>query len=67
MRKIFDYLKLLRKYNTLENKYETLVQDVKSELYKDFMAKLGEPLEMKRLRKENAKFRRQIKELKGRS
>ena len=67
MRKIFDYLKLLRKYNTLENKYETLVQNVKSELYKDFMAKLGEPLEIKRLRKETAKFRRQIKELKGRS
>ena len=52
-----------RKINTLENENETLKNTIKDELYKEFMKKLGEPLEMARLRKENKKLRKQKKEL----
>lgn len=55
--KIFDYLKV-----KLEN--DTLKETVKSELYKEFMDKLGEPIEMARLRKENKRLRQQVKSLK---
>ena len=52
-----------RKINTLENENETLKNTIKDELYKEFMKKLGEPLEKARLRKENKKLRKQKKEL----
>lgn len=52
-----------RKINTLENENETLKNTIKEELYKEFMKKLGEPLEITRLRKENKKLRKQKKEL----
>lgn len=53
-----------RKINTLENENETLRNAIKDELYKEFMKKLGEPLEMSRIKKENKKLRKQVKELK---
>ena len=52
-----------RKINTLENENETLKNTIKDELYKEYMKKLGEPLEIARLRKENKKLRKQKKEL----
>ena len=52
-----------RKINTLKNENETLKNTIKDELYKEFMKKLGEPLEIARLRKENKKLRKQKKEL----
>ena len=52
-----------RKINTLENENETLKNTIKDELYKEFMKKLGEPLEIARLRKENKKLRKQKREL----
>ena len=52
-----------KKINTLENENETLRNTIKDELYKEFMKKLGEPLEIARLRKENKKLRKQKKEL----
>ena len=52
-----------RKINTLENENETLKNTIKDEIYKEFMKKLGEPLEIARLRKENKKLRKQKKEL----
>ena len=52
-----------KKINTLENENETLKNTIKDELYKEFMKKLGEPLEITRLRKENKKLRKQKKEL----
>ena len=52
-----------RKINTLENENETLKNTIKDELYKEFMKKLGEHLEIARLRKENKKLRKQKKEL----
>lgn len=52
---------LRTKVNTLETEKEVLEETIKDELYKEFMAKLGEPLEMKRLREENKRLRRKIK------
>ena len=48
-----------KKINTLENENETLRNTIKDELYKEFMKKLGEPLEIAKLRKENKKIRKQ--------
>lgn len=53
--------KLYLKINTLENENETLKNTIKNELYKTFMDKLGEPMEIKRLRDENKKLRKKIK------
>ncbi len=50
--------------NTLENENEVLKETIKDELYKEFMKKLGEPAEMKRLRTENKNYRKRIKLLK---
>ena len=60
IKKVIDQRK---KINTLENENETLRNTIKDELYKEFMKKLGEPLEIARLRKENKKLRKQKKEL----
>ena len=54
----------IRRLNTLENELETLKNIIKSELYKEFMKKLDEPIEAERLRKENKKLRQKIKILK---
>ena len=53
--------KIYLKINTLENENEVLKNTIKNELYKTFMDKLSEPLEMKRLRDENKKLRKKIK------
>lgn len=62
---MFDYLKLLRKYNTLESKYESLKSDIKEDCFNKIINKLGEPLEIKRLREENKRLRIKNKELKA--
>lgn len=55
----------LRKLNNaLEIKLITLEETVKDELYKEFMKKLAEPTESKRLRKDNMMLRKRIKNLK---
>ncbi len=61
---ISRYVKLLRKYNKLETEYETLKEEVKEECFKTILEKLGEPLELKRLREENRRLRIKVKELK---
>ena len=53
-----------RKINTLENKVSTLEGVIKDELYNLFIEKLGEPAEMKRLKKDNKRLRQQIVNLK---
>ena len=53
-----------RKINTLENKVSTLEGVIKDELYNLFIEKLGEPAEMKRLKKDNKRLRQQNKSLK---
>lgn len=52
-----------KKINTLENENETLKNTIKDELYKEFMKRLGEPLEVSRLKRENKRLRKQKKEL----
>ena len=61
---LFDYMKLLKKYNSVQGELEVLKATIKDELYKKWMDKLGEPLEMERLRKENKDLRKKIKVLK---
>jgi hypothetical protein len=62
--KIPLWIKQQRQINTLENKVEALENSIKDELYKEFMKKLGEPLENKRLRQQNKRLRQQNKSLK---
>jgi len=62
---MFDYFKLLRKYNTLESQYESLKSEVKEDCFNKLISKLGEPNEIKRLREENKRLRIKVKELKG--
>lgn len=56
--------KLKLRINTLENENEYLKSTIKDELYKTFMYKLGEPLEMERLRNDNKNLRKKVKTLK---
>ena len=62
--KIPIWIKQHRQINTLENKVEALENSIKEELYKEFMKKLGEPMDAERLRKENKMLRQKIKVLK---
>ena len=61
---MFDYIKLRKKYNTLEMEYEVLKEYVKNKCFDELISKIGETLELKRLRKENRTLRTKIKELK---
>lgn len=56
--------KMRKKINTLEIENKMLKESTKDELYKIFMAKLGEPLEIEKLRNENKNLRKKIKTLK---
>ena len=58
------YIKLLRKYNSLETEYEILKEYQKNKSFEMLIEKIGEPLEIKRLREENKRLRSKVKELK---
>ena len=60
-----DKIELQKKYNTLELKYETLKDQVKEDCFKTLLKVLSEQNDVERLRKENAKLRKKIKELKA--
>ena len=60
-----DKIELQKKYNTLELKYETLKDQVKEDCFKTLLKVLSEQNDVERLRKENAKLRKRIKELKA--
>lgn len=62
---ISRYVKLLRKYNKLETEYETLKEEVKNDCFRILLDKIGEPLELKRLRGENRRLRTINKNLKN--
>ena len=62
--KLPSKIKLRRRINTLETENEVLKNTIKDELYKEFMKKLGEPDENKRLREENKRLRMKIKDYK---
>lgn len=61
---ITKYLKLRKKYNTLELEYKTLKESVKTDLYKILLHRLDEPEEVKRLRDDNKHLRKKVKLLK---
>ena len=56
--------KIQKRINTLEIQVETLENIIKDELYNEFMAKLWEPAEIQRVKKENKRLRLQVKSLK---
>lgn len=64
MKEIFNYCKLRRKYNKLSLEYESLQKSVKNKCFETLLNKIGEPEEIKRLKRINRKLREQIKELK---
>lgn len=53
-----------RKINYLKNQVDLLESAIKDDLYKEFMKRLGEPIENGRLKKENKRLRSQVKSLK---
>lgn len=61
---ITKYLKLRKKYNTLELEYKTLKESVKTDLYKNLLHILDELEEVKRLRDDNKHLRKKVKLLK---
>jgi len=61
---MFDYIKLRKKYNTLESEYEVLKEYVKNKCFEELLNKIGEPLTIKRLKEENKRLRLRNKELK---
>ena len=65
--KLTRYIKLLQKYNRLETEYQVLKEYVKEECFERLIDKIGEPLELKRLREENKRLRIKLKELKKES
>ena len=65
MKKIKNYIELLKKYNTLELKYETLKSQIKEECFKQLLNTLNEQSQVKRLKEENKKLRLKLKELKA--
>lgn len=62
---LLNYFKLRKKYNTIKLKYDSLKETVKNDLYKAFMDKLNEPTDYGKLKEENKKLRKKIKELKS--
>ncbi len=60
-----DKIKLIKKVNTLELRNQDLENTIKDELYKTFMAKLEEPQEINRLKKENKNLRAKNRTLKA--
>ena len=63
--KLSKYIKLLRKYNKLETEDESVLEYTKDDCFKKLIDKLGEPLEVKRLKDENKRLRIKVKELKS--
>ena len=58
------YLKLLRKYNTLETEHNVLLEDIKNDCFNKILEIAGQPLEIKRLKTENKRLRLKIKSMK---
>ena len=56
--------KMRKRINTLENQVEIYENVIKDELFKEFMAKLGEPMELARLREENKNLKIKLKKYK---
>ena len=61
---IFNYIKLRKKYNTLKNKYETLLETTKEDCFNAIFQKINDELDVNRLRQENKNLRLKNKSLK---
>lgn len=59
-----EVAKYKRRINTLELEKKDLEEIIKDGLFKEFIKKINEPLELERLRNENKKLRKKIKDLK---
>jgi hypothetical protein len=59
-----EVAKYKRRINTLELEKKELEEIIKDGLFKEFIKKINEPLELERLRNENKKLRKKIKKLK---
>lgn len=55
---------LRKRINTLENENTVLKDAIEEKLFKQYLKKVGESEEIKKLKKENKKLREKIKELK---
>lgn len=62
--KILDYLKLLKKYNTLVIKHELLESMIKDKVFENMLNKINESYETIRLKEENKRLRIKLKEYK---
>lgn len=62
--KIPSKIRMLRRINTLTVEVDKLQDVIKSELYKEFMKKLGEPDEVRKLREEIKRLRLKVKNYK---
>ena len=59
------YLHLLIKYNSVCSKYNTLIDTIESDLYKEIInGAYSKAMNMERYKNENIKLRQKIKELK---
>ena len=59
-----EVAKYKKRINTLELEKKDLEEIIKDGLFKEFIKKINEPLELERLRNENKKLRKKIKDLK---
>lgn len=64
MKNVIKESKYRRRINTLELEKKELEEIIKEGLFKEFIKKINEPLELERLRKENKRLRKKIKDLK---
>ena len=60
----YRYLKLLKKYNSVSLKYETLQNEVKEEVFKKMLEQVNVPLTLDQLKRENKQLRQKVKVLK---
>ena len=63
LKKVILTIKLYWNYNKVRIENENLKEAMKTGLYKKFMEKLNEPVELARYKKENKELREKLKEL----
>ena len=61
---LFDNTKLLKKYNTLESKYQVLKESIKEGLLESYLDYIGIPDVVEKLKEENTKLKEKNKKLK---
>lgn len=61
---VFNHLKLLKAYNTLENKYNALLHQTKEDLFKQAIEAINRPYNIAYYKKENKRLRKIVKNLK---